>query len=44
MNEIFTNILEAASGAFRHLANANIETLLIVAGGIALLAYLVFRK
>lgn len=44
MNEIFTNILDAASNAFRHLGNANIGTLLIVAGGIVLLAYLIFRR
>ncbi len=44
MNEIFTNILDAASSAFRHLGNASIETLLIVAAGIVLLAYLIFRR
>ncbi len=44
MNEIFTNILDAASSAFRHLGNASIETMLIVAGGVVLLAYLIFRR
>ncbi len=44
MNEIFTNILEAASSAFRHLGNASVETLMIVAGGIVLIAYFIFRR
>ena len=42
--ELFSNIYEAASNAFRHLANASFETLLIVAVGIALLAYFVLRR
>jgi hypothetical protein len=42
--ELFSNILEAASSAFRHLTNASFETLLIVACGIALLAYFVLRR
>ena len=42
--ELFSNILEAASLAFRHLTNASFEALLIVAIGIALLAYFVLRR
>ena len=42
--ELFSNILESARGAFRHLGGANIETLLLVAGGIALLAWLLLRR
>ena len=42
--ELFSNILEAASSAFRHLTNASFETLAIVAVGIALLGYFFFRR
>jgi len=42
--ELFSNIYEAARSAFRHLSNASFETLLIVAVGIALLAYFVLRR
>ena len=43
-HELFSNILEAISSAFRHLSNASFETLVIVAVGIALLAYFVLRR
>jgi hypothetical protein len=42
--ELFSNILDAISTAFRHLTNASFETLLIVAVGIALLGYFVLRR
>jgi|RhiMetdeSRZDD1v2_1073273.scaffolds.fasta_scaffold379404_2 hypothetical protein len=42
--ELFSNIYEAVRSAFTHLTNANFETLIIVAVGIALLAYFVLRR
>ena len=39
VQELFSNIIEAARDAFRHLGNASIETLVVVAGGIVLIAY-----
>jgi hypothetical protein len=42
--ELFSNILEAASLAFRHLMNASFETLLIAAVGIVLVGYFFFRR
>jgi hypothetical protein len=44
MHELFSNIIEAARDAFRHLGNADTMTLALVAGGIALLAYFLLRK
>ena len=42
--ELFSNILDAARDSFRHLANANLETLALVVGGIGLLAYFLLRR
>ena len=41
--ELFSNIMDASRDALRHLSNARIETLLMAAGVIALLAYFLLR-
>jgi len=42
-HEFFSNVIEASRDALRHLGNARIETLLMTAGVIALLAYFLLR-
>jgi hypothetical protein len=44
MSELFSNIVEAVRDSFRHLGNANFETLLLIAGAIGLVVFLLFRK
>lgn len=44
VNELFSNIFEFASTNFRHLTNANPETLLLVALGIVVAGVLLFRR
>jgi len=43
-HELFSNIMEAARDAFRHLSNANVETVVALAGGIVLIAYFLLRS
>ncbi|HTM48641.1 MAG TPA: hypothetical protein VL285_08175 [Bryobacteraceae bacterium] len=43
-HELFSNILEATRDTFRHLANASFETLAMMAGVLALLGYLLFKR
>jgi len=44
VQELFGNILESTRDSFRHLANANPETLILVAVAIAVIAFLLLRR
>jgi hypothetical protein len=42
--EFFDGVLEATRDVFRHLANASLETMILVAAAIALVAYFLLRR
>lgn len=42
--EFFDGVLEATRDAFRHLANASLETWLLVAAVVVLVAYFLLRR
>ena len=42
--ELFSNIIEAARDAFRHLSNANTMTLAAALAVVVVLAYLLLRR
>jgi len=42
--ELFSSIIEAARDAFRHLGNANMETLVAAAAVIVVVAYFFLRR
>ena len=42
-HELFGNIFDAIRDSFRHLSNANPETLILVAAGIALVGYFLLK-
>jgi hypothetical protein len=43
-HELFSNIYEATRDTFRHLGNASVETLAMIIGGVALIAYFLLRR
>lgn len=44
MSELFSNILDAARDAFRHLGNADFSTLAIVAAAVIVAGILLLRR
>ena len=42
--ELFSNILDSVRDTFRHLANADLTTLAVVAGAIALAGYFLLKR